>query len=104
SRNRSGDGGRPRRMKSFRTVFAAILLTACGTPLFSERTTTPDPVIGIWNLTSARGNGTDLGISTEHPITMSLNGVRIVGNAGCNTYSGSYSIDTDGSIQMPGGF
>lgn len=90
-------------MKILSLVIAAALLTACGGGLWTN-TTEPGPSVGRWVLSSATGNGEDLTIIDGHPITMTLDGERIVGNAGCNTYSGNYSLGSDGSIQMPGGF
>lgn len=50
---------------------------------------------GDWYLVAGTVDGAPLALSTDYRVTMSINGSEIGGQAGCNSYGGTVSIDGD---------
>jgi heat shock protein HslJ len=62
-----------------------------------------DSLEGSWVLDSGASDGRPITILDSHPITMRLDGSRIVGTAACNTYSGNYRVASNGNFQLVDG-
>lgn len=66
-------------------VLIALMLGACGDS---------DPeVVGNWQLVSGTQNGADLPLDAANPLTIDFETELFSGHAGCNAFSGAYTLD-----------
>lgn len=78
-----------------------MLVTACGgLDFFSSHSDAAD---ANWVLASATDDGEPLEVLHGHDITLTLNSGRLNGRAACNSYSGRFALDEDGTFQIADG-
>ncbi|MEL1245867.1 META domain-containing protein [Flavobacterium sp. DGU11] len=88
-----------KRFVLFFSITAAIALTGCR----SAKATQPmDLLTGtVWELSSINGQKVDAGSNRNGLPTASFNTeLKISGNGGCNTYSGSYNLNENEGINI----
>lgn len=90
-----------RRIALFTVI--ALVVVACGTQPANNPGAHRDPSVGHWLLDSGTDDGEDLPILDSNPITMTLNGSRVMGTAACNSYGGGYTLTADGAFSITDG-
>lgn len=67
-------------------IVAALALGACGD--------SQPEVEGSWQLVSGTQNGNDLQLDANNPLTIDFDATNFSGNGGCNSFSGSYTLES----------
>ncbi len=82
------------------TLVVASFVVACGGPGASSIPTVPGvDTTGNWALVRGTDGGVAIGIVADHPITLTVDGLKIGGRAACNTYGGVI-VGTDGQLRF----
>ncbi len=108
--NQIGSSGRHMSMSHGRRHTALLLLVvlalaACGTEELypsgaaGDETGSSPPLDGAWVLVAASVDGQTLALNDQYRVTMTIDGSAIGGQAACNSYGGSVSID-DGAFAV----
>ncbi|MEX1125605.1 MAG: META domain-containing protein [Acidimicrobiia bacterium] len=74
-------------------MILGLVLVACGDPA------EPASIEGAWQLESGTLDNEPVPLVDDHPITLTIEGDTVGGNASCNSYGGFYTL-SDGSITI----